>query len=483
MKKVSVVVPCYNVSMYLPKCIDQLLNQTIGLENIEIILVDDASTDDGLTWGVISDYERKYPESIIAVHLEENLRQGGARNVGVTYASAEYLFFLDSDDWLLSKALEHLYRAAIEQEADVVETPFKRSYSRDNEITEIEAGDYQDELFEMDTEESRKSFLLETMKRPHISFGSQGKLFRTSLIREHNIRFAEHLIFEEPSFVVPLKLYVRRWFFLNEMLYIYYMSQGSSMRSDWFDRKWDNTEVWMHLLQELKERGALNRYYTEIEYLFVHWYMMLSLQMWSQREYMAEVSDLQRLQSTVLASFPTVLQNKYLVKGGERSSSGLALQILRMQICDESVALVNDILRDRVDTGSLDPKGIKAIIDILLEKHQYEEIEPLMRSNKESVKKDNDLATIVYLCELYKKEKAAVKDTVFSKVSTVEELIERYTSLKFLLRRLDFGVSDCGVDDLYLFLHKNQVSPYELTMMVDFSVVHKDRVWKEIKGE
>lgn len=94
MKRVSVVVPCYNASLYLHKCIDHLLHQTIGLENMEIILVDDASTDDGRTWKIITDYEKQYPDAIIAIHLEENLRQGGARNVGVLTPVGSIWFFV-----------------------------------------------------------------------------------------------------------------------------------------------------------------------------------------------------------------------------------------------------------------------------------------------------------------------------------------------------------------------------------------------------
>ena len=118
-KKVSVVVPCYNVSDYLDRCMESLLKQTIGIENIEIILVDDASTDNGATWEVIMKYEQLYPDTIIAISLEQNLRQGGARNVGISYAGGEYLVFCDADDWMSLKALEHVYRKAKEVDADV----------------------------------------------------------------------------------------------------------------------------------------------------------------------------------------------------------------------------------------------------------------------------------------------------------------------------------------------------------------------------
>ena len=107
MKKVSVIVPCYNAARYLNKCIDQLLCQTIGINNIEIILVDDASADEGETKKVIQGYEQRFSETITAVFLENNMRQGGARNVGMIYAEGEYLMFCDADDWLLAEALEH----------------------------------------------------------------------------------------------------------------------------------------------------------------------------------------------------------------------------------------------------------------------------------------------------------------------------------------------------------------------------------------
>ena len=110
MKAVSVVVPCYNVGRYLGKCIDQLLGQTIGQEKIEIILVDDGSTDHGATWNVITGYEERFPDVIIAVSLNQNMRQGGARNIGASYADGEYLMFCDADDWMLEEALERCYQ-------------------------------------------------------------------------------------------------------------------------------------------------------------------------------------------------------------------------------------------------------------------------------------------------------------------------------------------------------------------------------------
>ena len=70
MKKLSVVVPCYNVEKYIDRCVNSLVYQTLPHSEYEIILVDDASDDD--TWKYITDWERKFPELIMAVHCDEN---------------------------------------------------------------------------------------------------------------------------------------------------------------------------------------------------------------------------------------------------------------------------------------------------------------------------------------------------------------------------------------------------------------------------
>lgn len=344
MKKVSVVVPCYNAAMYLHKCVDHLLTQTIGLENMEIILVNDASTDDGQTWGIITDYERQYPEAIIAISLPENLRQGGARNVGVSYASGEYLIFCDADDWLMREALEHLYNAASEQNADVVEFLIKNVRDRNIEIREIERVLGKNLLIDLDSEDNRNYFLMGT--DDNLTLSSQKKLYRTSLIKENEIRFAEHLIFEEPSFVVPVRLYAHKWHFLDEVLYICYLSPGSTSRSNWSDRKWDNAKVWLYIIEDLRERGVLETYHDEMEYLFAHWYLGLTLKSWGQKGYTVEVSELRQMQDTVSELFPLILQNKYLVKENRSDVwSEFILRIMKLEISEESTLVVNRILR------------------------------------------------------------------------------------------------------------------------------------------
>ena len=121
MKKVSVIVPCHNAAKWLPQCFLSLVQQSIGIDGLELIFVDDASDDAGETWALLEEFERAYPESIMIIHLEENLRQGGARNVALGYATGEYLAFVDADDFVEKDFLEKVYRRAVENDADIVQ--------------------------------------------------------------------------------------------------------------------------------------------------------------------------------------------------------------------------------------------------------------------------------------------------------------------------------------------------------------------------
>ena len=111
--KVSVIVPVYNVEKYLEKCVNSLVNQS--LESIEIILVDDGSTDG--SGKICDDFAEKY-ESVIAVH-QKNAGQGQARNQGLSLAKGEYIGFVDSDDWVDLNYYEELYNLCNKNDLDM----------------------------------------------------------------------------------------------------------------------------------------------------------------------------------------------------------------------------------------------------------------------------------------------------------------------------------------------------------------------------
>lgn len=126
---------------------------------------------------------------------------------------------------------------------------------------------------------------------------------------------------------------------------------------------------------------------------------------------------------------------------------------------------------------------LKEQINKLLTAQKYDDIKILLLSYKDITEHDNDLAMVCYLCTIYDQEKNAGQMTLFSKVESVDELLERYTRLKFYLRRIEFDIMDDNLDIFYQFLLQNQVSSYELLRVIDFCVVHKDKVLRIIRGE
>lgn len=126
--KISIIVPVYNVEEFLEQCITSIIRQTY--ENIEVILVNDGSTDNS---GVLCDYYADKYNNIKVIH-QVNAGLSEARNIGLREASGEYIYFLDSDDYIAEKAIEILVQMALAYKADIVYFDAKCIDENGNEI-------------------------------------------------------------------------------------------------------------------------------------------------------------------------------------------------------------------------------------------------------------------------------------------------------------------------------------------------------------
>lgn len=121
--KVSVIIPIYNCEKYLTKCLDSLINQTYS--NLEIILINDGSTDDSLN--ICNSFKKKY-KNVVVVN-KKNSGVSAARNDGLKKASGDYIMFVDADDWLDSNCLEICINYIKEYNVDIVMFPYIREYN------------------------------------------------------------------------------------------------------------------------------------------------------------------------------------------------------------------------------------------------------------------------------------------------------------------------------------------------------------------
>ncbi len=124
--KLSIIIPVYNSEKYIKDSLDSLINQTIGIENLEVIIVNDASTDS--TWDILNEYCLNYPNFKV-INLEKNIGAAyGPRNIAIENVTTNYIMFLDADDTFTPTACEVLYNEIKETDANMVFGRYYRVY-------------------------------------------------------------------------------------------------------------------------------------------------------------------------------------------------------------------------------------------------------------------------------------------------------------------------------------------------------------------
>ena len=224
--KVTLLLPVYKTEPWLPACLESVLAQT--LKELEIICVDDASPLGALE--MLQDYARRDPR-IRVIHLEQNLMQGNARNIGIDQARGKYLYFLDSDDMIEPTAMQELYELAERDQLDLAFCDLRDIFDdvsfRANYTSPISTrhGSYDDhvltgiELIDELVTTNQYSCQLGTM------------LWRTEFLREEGIRNELDTWHEDELFSFRAHLAARRTRHLARQLYIRRLREGSVMTS------------------------------------------------------------------------------------------------------------------------------------------------------------------------------------------------------------------------------------------------------------
>lgn len=223
MVKVSVIIPVYNVENYLEYCLDSIINQT--LEDIEIICVNDGSTDNSLE--ILEKYAQN--DDRFKVISQKNMGHAVATNNGINLASGKYLFFMDSDDVLDLSALEKTYLAAEEKDVDFV---IFKAINYDDEKNEY----YETDNYSMGAVVDKVGetvFNYDDLKE--LSFNMAvtpwTKLYNKDFIMNNKIRFPEGLIFEDNIVFWESLFNAERIYFLDEFLFTRRWYNSSSTRA------------------------------------------------------------------------------------------------------------------------------------------------------------------------------------------------------------------------------------------------------------
>lgn len=268
-KKISIIIPCYNVETYLDRCFQSLKQQTLGFEQMELIFVNDASTDG--TLNKLTALEQQYPDNIIIINFPENRRQGTARNVALEYASAPYIGYVDSDDWVHITMFQKMISAIEKYDCDFVECRWDVA---------------QDERHKKPVKKLGKPGYLDlTIPSVRAEFiGTQigltalwNKVFKKSFLVDNDIFCPEQIRYEDIFFCYLAFLYAKSYYRIDEELYHYFVNPEGTVQRRSQEYQFDKMDIALGFLQTCRERGLAEQYKDEVEWMFLEKYYVYML--------------------------------------------------------------------------------------------------------------------------------------------------------------------------------------------------------------
>ncbi|WP_429975388.1 glycosyltransferase family 2 protein [Enterococcus sp. DIV0086] len=225
MKLVSVVIPVYNVEKYVEKCLDSVINQTY--QNLEIIIVNDGSTDNSLSVC----QKKKLSDSRIKLINKENGGLSSARNAGIECAQGEFICFIDSDDWIELDYIEVLLNGMENTNVDI------------SVIQMIKVKDFNKIAFQSESQTKWDIFERETAMRELFSsnligYSANNKLYRISLFK--SIRYPEGMLMEDKGTTYRLIDSSTKVAVNGSTKYHYYLRDNSILRTDFNQKNFDS---------------------------------------------------------------------------------------------------------------------------------------------------------------------------------------------------------------------------------------------------
>jgi glycosyltransferase involved in cell wall biosynthesis len=217
--EISVIIPVYNVEKYIKECLDSVVNQSLGIENIEVIIVNDCTPDNSME--IVREYAEKYP-SIKILEQKVNQGPGAARNLGLMHVTSDYVTFLDSDDYISLNTYENCLNKFYEDEsADLV----IYKYVLFDSNGEIDSMDIHQEIYKED------HVITDLNKVPEVIFATApwNKVYPKKFFSYLN--FPDSMLYEDNIVAVKVLLNSNKIVLTTDSIYYYRHGENDSSRT------------------------------------------------------------------------------------------------------------------------------------------------------------------------------------------------------------------------------------------------------------
>lgn len=214
--RLSIIIPVYNVERYIDKCLKSIFSQDIELSLFEVIIVNDGTKDNSMSY--VNKYAKEFPNIIII--NQDNSGLSSARNTGLDNAKGEYIWFIDSDDFVTESSIESIFKL-IENSPLLIATSLNIIYD-DPSKNHVERKGVKTQYIEY-------SDYLQTMSTAAIP----RYIIKKELIDKYNLRFISGIYHEDIEYGLRLVFYAKTILYSDKILYNYYQRQAGSITSSW----------------------------------------------------------------------------------------------------------------------------------------------------------------------------------------------------------------------------------------------------------
>lgn len=259
--KISFIIPVYNTENYLSECIESILSQNLS-NNYEIILVDDGSTDKSNH--ICDKFSKDY--SFIKTFHQKNGGASSARNLGLQMASGEYVYFVDSDDFLIEDSNLELMISNLD--ADILQ--FKMNYYYEKDDKYVHCRDLKNYFYI----NNKYEYLKEMISMNTLSISPCDKIIKRSILVENKIYFEEGIVGEDIDWSLKLYLYANNIRVVNKAVYSYRQNRQGSVTNVITTK---NVNSIIHILEKWVNYNYIDNEIKELYYSYLAYQYVLLL--------------------------------------------------------------------------------------------------------------------------------------------------------------------------------------------------------------